>query len=71
MAGVAADLGTMNSEAHILIGERQGWGDSQPFGISAADMALTTGSTWSLHHPVQSQSVCRLIEISNRSKACC
>jgi hypothetical protein len=27
----------MNHEPHIIIGERAGWGDSQPFGISAAD----------------------------------
>lgn len=31
-----ADSGTMNDQS-ITIGERQGWGDSQPFGISAAD----------------------------------
>jgi len=27
----------MNQESHIIIGERQGWGDPLPFGISAAD----------------------------------
>ena len=27
----------MNHEPYIIIGERAGWGDSQPFGISAAD----------------------------------
>jgi hypothetical protein len=34
---VAAGLGTMNDEPHILIGQRQGWKGFQPFGISAAD----------------------------------
>jgi hypothetical protein len=34
---VAADFGTMNEEPHIIIGEREGWGDPQPFGISAPD----------------------------------
>ncbi len=34
--GVAADSGIMN-EPHITIGERHGWGDSQPFGIAAVD----------------------------------
>lgn len=27
----------MNNQSHITIGERHGWGQSQPFGISAAD----------------------------------
>jgi predicted kinase len=27
----------MNDEQHITIGERHGWGDPQPFGISAVD----------------------------------
>ena len=35
-AGVAADSGTMNDQ-NITIGERNGWGDSQPFGIAAID----------------------------------
>jgi len=30
-------LGTMNEEPNITIGQRLGWGDPQPFGISAAD----------------------------------
>jgi hypothetical protein len=37
LAGVAAGFGTMNPDIPIVIGERQGWGDTQPFGISAAD----------------------------------
>lgn len=37
MAGVAAGLGTMNDQPHIIIGERHGWGDPQPFGISVED----------------------------------
>jgi len=38
LAGVATDLGTMNDhEIHIIIGERRGWGESRPFGISADD----------------------------------
>ena len=36
-AGVAAGLGTMNHQDHIIIGERQGWGDPVPFGISPTD----------------------------------
>jgi hypothetical protein len=36
-AGVAAGLGTMNPDATIMIGEREGWGDAYPFGISPAD----------------------------------
>jgi len=36
VAGVAADSGTMNDEP-ITIGERHGWGESQPFGIAAID----------------------------------
>jgi hypothetical protein len=35
--GVATGFGTMNDEPHIIIGEREGWGDPQPFGISAVD----------------------------------
>jgi hypothetical protein len=35
MAGAAAGFGTMNHE--ILIGERDGWGEPTPFGISPAD----------------------------------
>jgi len=27
----------MNDEPHIIIGEREGWGDTQPFGISATE----------------------------------
>jgi energy-coupling factor transporter ATP-binding protein EcfA2 len=34
---VAIGFETMNDEPHISIGERQGWGNPQPFGISAAD----------------------------------
>ena len=37
MAGVAADLGIMNNQDDIIIGERPGWGDPQRFGISAVD----------------------------------
>jgi hypothetical protein len=37
VAGVAAGLGTMNDEPDIVIGQRQGWSEGQPFGISAAD----------------------------------
>ena len=37
MAGVAADFGTMNDQPHITIGEREGWGESRRFGISAKD----------------------------------
>lgn len=33
---MAADSGTMNDE-EIIIGEREGWGDPQPFGILIAD----------------------------------
>src|ERR1017187_2006099 len=36
-AGVAAGLGTVNNEPHIVIGQREGWGESRPFGISPAD----------------------------------
>ena len=36
MAGVAAGFGTMNDHT-ITIGEREGWGESRPFGISAKD----------------------------------
>ncbi|MEO7300524.1 MAG: type IV secretion system DNA-binding domain-containing protein [Verrucomicrobiota bacterium] len=34
---MATDLGTMNDQPHIIIGEREGWGDPQRFGISTAD----------------------------------
>jgi hypothetical protein len=37
MAGVAAGLGTMNEQDHIIIGERHGWGGPVTFGISPAD----------------------------------
>ncbi len=37
MAGVAAGFGTMNDQTRITIGERHGWGEPQPFGISAKD----------------------------------
>lgn len=38
MAGVAVGFGIMNDETpHITIGNRQGWGDPQPFGIAAVD----------------------------------
>jgi hypothetical protein len=36
VAGVVAGFGTMNDQT-ITIGERHGWGDPQPFGISAVD----------------------------------
>lgn len=34
---MATGFETMNDEPHIIIGEREGWGDPQPFGISAVD----------------------------------
>lgn len=34
---MATGLGTMKHEPNITIGQRLGWGDPQPFGISAAD----------------------------------
>src|SRR5258708_5439293 len=37
LSGVATGFGTMNDEPTIIIGEREGWGDPQPFGISASD----------------------------------
>lgn len=37
MAGVAADLGTMNDETIIEIGLREEWGQQIPFGLSATD----------------------------------
>jgi hypothetical protein len=37
VAGVAAGLGIMNDQPHITIGERNGWGEPQSFGISAVD----------------------------------
>jgi len=37
MAGVAADFEIMSNEPHIIIGEREGWGTQQPFGITAED----------------------------------
>lgn len=36
-AGVAADLGTMKDNNHIIIGEHFDWGEPQPFGISTKD----------------------------------
>jgi hypothetical protein len=37
VCGSAAGFGTMNAEAHILIGQRQGWATTLPFGISSKD----------------------------------
>lgn len=37
VAGVATGFGTMNSNPYIGLGERSGWGEPQPFGISPAD----------------------------------
>lgn len=37
LAGVAADLGTMNDEPIIQIGTHEQWGQQLPFGLSAAD----------------------------------
>ncbi len=37
MPGVAAGFGTMKESPQILIGERYGWGDPVPFGISVID----------------------------------
>ena len=37
VAGVATGFGIMNEEPQIIIGERHGWGDPQPFGISQVD----------------------------------
>ena len=37
MAGVATGFETMNDQHDIIIGKREGWGDPQPFGISAPD----------------------------------
>lgn len=34
---MAIGFGTMNDEPTIIIGEREGWGDPQPFGISTVD----------------------------------
>lgn len=34
---MAADLATMKDDPHIIIGEREVWGATVPFGISAAD----------------------------------
>jgi uncharacterized protein DUF87 len=34
---VATGFGTVNDEPHIIIGEREGWGDLRRFGISADD----------------------------------
>jgi len=36
-SGVAIGFGIMNDEPYITIGERYGWGNSLPFGISAVD----------------------------------
>ena len=35
--GVAAGFGTMKNDSPIIIGERHGWNDSQPFGIGRGD----------------------------------
>ena len=35
--GVATVFGAMNDEPIIIIGEREGWGDPRPFGISTSD----------------------------------
>jgi energy-coupling factor transporter ATP-binding protein EcfA2 len=37
VAGVAAGFGIMSNQPYILIGDRDGWGQPQPFGISAPD----------------------------------
>jgi hypothetical protein len=37
VAGVAIGFGTMNNQPYIVIGERDGWGQPQTFGISAGD----------------------------------
>ena len=37
VAGVATGFGTMNDPSHVTIGERHGWGDPRPFGISSED----------------------------------
>jgi energy-coupling factor transporter ATP-binding protein EcfA2 len=42
MPGVATGLGTMNHQPHITIGQRHGWGDPKPFGISAVDQRQHT-----------------------------
>jgi energy-coupling factor transporter ATP-binding protein EcfA2 len=34
---MATDFGIMNNEPCIIVGEREGWGDPQRFGISASD----------------------------------
>ena len=35
---MAAGFGTMNHQnSNIIIGEEQGWGDPQPFGVAAVD----------------------------------
>ncbi len=34
---MAVDLGSTNQEPHIVIGERRGWNNFVPFGLSAAD----------------------------------
>ena len=36
-SGVATGFGTMNHQPQIIIGERYGWGDPRPFGISGSD----------------------------------
>src|SRR5437773_1953242 len=43
--GVATGFGIMNDEPHIIIGEREGWGDPKPFGISARTSASTSTSS--------------------------
>jgi hypothetical protein len=37
VCGSAAGFGTMNDDAQILIGQRQGWASTLPFGISTKD----------------------------------
>jgi len=38
VAGVAAGFGMMNDQPYIMLGEREGWGASAPFGISQTDL---------------------------------
>lgn len=37
VAGVATGFETMNDQPYIVIGDRDGWGQQEPFGISASD----------------------------------
>src|SRR5258708_36660224 len=37
VSGMGADVGIMNDEPHIIIGQREGWGNPKPFGVSAVD----------------------------------